>query len=285
MLAAHPALADAPYLEKLSRPWDARRPLPIAAGLGDLAMLQLLLDRGADLESANGLDETALHCAAARRQLAAVRFLLAAGAEIRCTSIYSGGPLNAAASAGDPAIVRELILAGGEVATRNAFGETPLHEAVSRRHGRLDGGVAADEAEVVRLLLAAGAAVDARTRRGETALHQAAASGLPAGAGLLLAQGASVDALDAWGRTPLSRAVECHDTPAAAEDCGHTAVVQLLVAAGADTHVHVYRPDLRQDTLHVATDEGVLLAVSEARGHAAVARWLRGHGAGRARSR
>jgi len=56
-------------------------PLMCAARNGDEAIVEMLLDRHADIEHRSGLGETALGLAAQAQQVGAVRVLLARGAQ------------------------------------------------------------------------------------------------------------------------------------------------------------------------------------------------------------
>ncbi len=62
-----------------------------AAARGDIALLELLLDRGANINIINEQGKTALMCAAEAQRTEAVKFLLAHGADSRA-SITCGNP-------------------------------------------------------------------------------------------------------------------------------------------------------------------------------------------------
>ncbi|HWO26415.1 MAG TPA: ankyrin repeat domain-containing protein [Kofleriaceae bacterium] len=234
-------------------PAAASTPLTHACGIGDLAQVQLLLDRGARIDRADRF-RTPLEAAASR---AVVELLLERGADPRAGDLLVGPirrgevdlvarliDLGAAADragsrrqtplfyaaqapAGDAA-VGLLLERGARPDAANDLGDTPLHMACGRT-----------SIPAVERLLAAGASVRTRSQRGMTPLHWAAlATERPDDSAAvierLLAAGAGpIDARDQWGRTPLFMVVARGDAAAA----------RALLAAGA-------RPD-------VANEDGV----------------------------
>jgi ankyrin repeat protein len=119
---------------------------------GALAMVQLLIERGADLNKrARGSQQTPLTAAAGGGELDIVEGLLEAGAKVRCKD-YS--PLHAAAAKGRVEVIKRLLDAGAEVDAWSHDGvgkRTPLGEAACCGH-----------LEAARLLLAAGASSSKR---------------------------------------------------------------------------------------------------------------------------
>lgn len=151
-----------------------------------------------------------------------------------------------AAAVGEAARLREVLRDDPDaIAEFTTDGWTPLHLAAF--FGR---------AEAVDVMLAAGADVRvvSRNHEGNTPLHAALAGrGVGRISTALLAQGADVNAADAGGHTALHHA-------AFRDDVG---LVNTILAHGAD-------PVARN------RDGKTALAIAEERGHAAVARRLRG---------
>jgi hypothetical protein len=115
-----------------------------------LAMVKLLLSRGADPDAADGRGHTALMSAAYEGDLPLVRALLAAGASARSRAADGSTALHVAAMmgfavAGFPAdqdrlaaLLRALLAAGADINARDHEGNTPLRWAREQRaHPRL----------------------------------------------------------------------------------------------------------------------------------------------------
>jgi len=140
-------------------------PLILAAREGHLAIVEMLLGAGADVNACSepgysGGHSTALRCAVVRRQDAIVRRLVDAGADVRPCYEYSSIPaeksntivpscgtaLHDAARGGQEAMIEVLLAAGADVDAVDPQDETPLVTAVRTRHW-----------QVAKQLLAAGA--------------------------------------------------------------------------------------------------------------------------------
>ena len=135
----------------------------------DVALL--LLEGGADTESRNSDDETALYMASSRGCADIVRQLISHGADLnaRCTDfdMYDNDvkwtPLHVASCNGIPPIVRLLLDHGADPNALDNLGRTALHLASSE-----------GKVTVVKLLLDYGANVDVWDKDGWTPLHKAA---------------------------------------------------------------------------------------------------------------
>ena len=232
----------------------SRTPLSWAAGSGHETMVNLLLEKGADVDSKDTLwGKTPLLWATNNGHKAVVKLLLENGASVdsKCKDVSERGwtplwlamrnkdeavmklllkngadvnskdsrwgqtPLSWAAENGHEALVKLLLENGAYVDSKTNQGHTPLFWAAEGRHGA-----------VVKLLLENGADVDSyfKLNRGPTLLLWAAGSGNEALVKLLLKKGADVDSKSEHGRTPLWYAAEN----------GHKAVVELLLEKGAD---------------------------------------------------
>ena len=150
--------------------YAATRPLYAAVESGDLAMVNLLLDRGANPRTAGHDGMEPLHWAVGSPAM--VRLLLDRGARAGAPDIRGETPLHYAAAGGDPETVKLLLERGVSVNARSTgflgMRVTPLHEAAS-----------CGDAAMVRLLLSNGALPNAADRRGETPLQYALQRGPP----------------------------------------------------------------------------------------------------------
>ncbi len=243
LVAARAALdggAD-PNCRSLAPPRDSA--LHFAAAWGRLACVQLLLERGAAVDSLNDDGVTPLLCAASYqddRQAACARLLLSHGAAIDAADPIGARPLHRAASSGNLECLR-LLLERSSASAVNAFtnaypflnagGDTPLHCAVAQcfpecvelllEHGALVDAVRAGDdgwtplhvsahkgcTDCGQLLLAYDAATDLKSHDGHTALHRAVLEHHHNSVGLLLDHNASTDCFDAEGRAALHNAV------------------------------------------------------------------------------
>lgn len=103
-----------------------------AAKSGAAARVNELLDQDASLISARDTDgSTPLHCATWKGQLAVVELLRSRGAEVNAQNNndhWGTTPLHAAAHANQRAIAERLIAHGADVNATNLNGRTPLAE-------------------------------------------------------------------------------------------------------------------------------------------------------------
>ena len=228
-----------------SKDGSGRTPLWWAAVRGHEAVMRLLLEKGAELDSKDMLGLTSLSLAAGSGHEAVVRLLLEKGAELDSEDWSGQTPLSRAAGSGHEAVVRLLLEKGTELDLKDETDRTPLSWAAWSGH----------EA-VVRLLLEKGADLDSKDGLGQTALSRAAGSGHEAVVRLLLEKGAELDSEDWSGQTPLSRAA----------GSGHEAVVRLLLEKGTEL-------DLKDET------DRTPLSWAAWSGHEAVVRLLLEKGA------
>lgn len=196
---------------------EGRTPLSIAAAMGHEAVVWLLLRNGADIDLEDRHDQTPLSHASENGHEALVRLLLEEGAEADLEDCDRRTPLSFAAEMGYEAVVRLLLGNGAEADSKDCLGRTPLCYASENGHRT-----------TVHLLLENGAEVDPKCCYGQTPLSFAAEGGYLAIVQLLVNNGARVDSKDSGryrtGQTPLSVAARQ----------GHIAVVQLLLENGAE---------------------------------------------------
>lgn len=125
---------------------DGRSPLVLAVDLGDVELVRILLDAGAQPNVKDGFGRTPLGLAALGGHHRIAVILLGRGARPDAREDNGATPLHHASSLGFDAIVGALMDAGADVEARDRPGHTPLINAV--RNGR---------ASTVKLLLDRGA--------------------------------------------------------------------------------------------------------------------------------
>lgn len=133
----------------------------IGAWEGNIAMMDLFVSRGADINKANSLGEQALQHAAWRGHLPVVRWLVERGARINREG-QEWAALHYAAFAGHADVVSYLLERGADVNALSTNGSTPLMMAA--REGK---------ESIAKALLAAGARRDIVNEQGEDALRWA----------------------------------------------------------------------------------------------------------------
>jgi uncharacterized protein len=161
-------------------------PVADAAMRRDAAAVKALLQRGADVNAAQGDGMTALHWAATHGDAELARMLLYAGARSEATTRNgSYTPLHLSARSGHAAAAKALLEGGANVnATTTSGGATPLHLAAANGSEAL-----------AAVLLDHGAQVDAREGAwAQTPLMWAAAYDRVAVVTLLIRRGADLKA-------------------------------------------------------------------------------------------
>ncbi len=162
-------------------------PVADAAMRRDRATVRLLLQKGADVNAAQGDGMTALHWAAAHGDVELARVLIYAGARVEAATRNGNyTPLHLASKAGSATVVKQLVEAGANVnATTTTGGATSLHLAAAQ--GNKDAIVA---------LLDRGAKINVRESAwGQTPLMWAAAYNRVNAIDVLIKRGAELDAV------------------------------------------------------------------------------------------
>ena len=154
-----------------------------AARHQDAEAIRLLLSGGADPDSRQVDDATALHWAVYREDVDMAALLIEAGADINSANRLGTSPLFIAAEAGNAELIERLLEAGADPNLALHVGETPVMTAA--RTGTIEG---------VRLLVEAGANVNAsESSRHQTALMWATAQGHVNVARVLIDAGADLE--------------------------------------------------------------------------------------------
>jgi ankyrin repeat protein len=228
---------------------------------GYLAIFQLFLDHGANLNVHDNRRSTLLHFAASAGHLEVARMLLERKVDVNALDDEGSTPLHQASQSwqsGDPGIVqlvRLLLDDGADIHARDNRGNTPLHFAASRGHfevtrillelkadadplnneglsplQRASEGPRKGYLAIFQLFLDHGANVNVHDNLRSTLLHFAASEGHLEVARMLLERKVDVNALDDEGSTPLHQASQSSKSG----DPGIVQLVRLLLDDGAD---------------------------------------------------
>lgn len=218
-----------------------------AASSGDAALVESLLNHGAEIDGTDTYDNTPLFLAASSGHVAVVKCLLANGASKSIRVRMDRGPLHGAALKGHTEVIKLLLSEGFQVNDKDQLGCTALHSAAHVGHLNavrfllsngadknacdnsnatpLHAAAGQGHAEIAERLLVAGANRGAKqTIDGSQPIHLAAKDGHVSVLKCLLDHGASIASLDVNKRTPLHLAAGHGKLPA----------VEYLVSAGAD---------------------------------------------------
>ncbi|TMW65190.1 hypothetical protein Poli38472_009357 [Pythium oligandrum] len=197
-------------------------PLMVCAGYGDAACLQVLVDHGVDLLSADVFVE-----AASKGNVDGAKSLVAHGADASGEP-GTRNPLHVAAEEGVAAIVDVLLTDERvDINAQTASGSTALMLATRKRRMELQYGYDGPR-NVVSSLLRRGADLSLQDVQGRTALHHAACSEYLEVVSLLLGKGADPNTQDTRGATPLHAVAQKEMTQRLYP------VLDLLLSHGAD---------------------------------------------------
>jgi ankyrin repeat protein len=230
--AAQVASLIAQHLPTTISQSDGATALHWAAHWDDLAIANLLIGAGADVNARNQLGVTPLSLACTNASTPMVTALLAHGAHAN-DALPDGGAtaLMTCARTGNVTAVAQLVAHGADVnAAETVKGQSALMWAIAENHP-----------DVARLLIEAGANAGAASKRGFTPLLFAAQQGNLASARIVLKAGVDVNAAAPGGSSPLLVAVES----------GHAEVAEFLVDAGADVNAMA----AGRSALHAAVQE------------------------------
>jgi ankyrin repeat protein len=186
-----------------------------ASELGHDKILQMLVDRGADVNAQGGYYGSVLRAASAQGHEKVVQMLLDAGADVNAQDEHYGSALRAASAQGHDKIVQMLLDRGADVNVEGRHYGSALRAASAQGHDK-----------IVQMLLDRGADVNVEGGHYGSALQAASARGHEKVVQMLLDRGADVNAQDGYYGSVLR----------AASAQGHDKIVQMLLDRGADVN-------------------------------------------------
>lgn len=221
-------------------------PLHHAVRYCDLEVVQLLLDKGADINIRSRDLWTPLQRAVEteRLDIDMLNLLIANGADIHTRSKDGFQPIHTAAKFGSLATLDRLVTHG-----------SPINAQAYNGHTALSSAVASGKSDRVKFLVERGALVNAKSNTGLAPLHNAASQGHIDCVKELIQHGASVNLRDAQQWTPLHFAAYN----------GYSSIVRLLIshcsainAMTSDNQTPLYMAALKghMETLDVLIEHG-----------------------------
>uniref|UniRef100_A0A8K9X910 Ankyrin repeat domain 52a n=1 Tax=Oncorhynchus mykiss TaxID=8022 RepID=A0A8K9X910_ONCMY len=224
---------------------ERRTPLHAAACLGDVHIMDFLINAGANVNAKDHVWLTPLHRAAASRNERAVGLLLRQGAEANARDKFWQTPLHVAAANRATRCAEALLPQLSNLNMADRTGRTALHHAAQSGY-----------MEMVKLLLNKGANLSANDKRERQPIHWAAYLGHLEVVKLLVSRSADKGCQDKQGYTPLH----------AAAASGHIDIVKYLLRLGAELD----EPNAFGNTaLHVACYTGQEAVANELVNHGA----------------
>lgn len=160
-----------------------------AAGQGDIRMIDLLVELGADVRLPGASKRSALFYAVGKDPAVAAR-LIQLGVPVNARDARGATALHAAAEAGDTGLIELLVARGIDRQARDVGGQTAVF-AVTGAHGA-----------ALRSLIRLGLGVNVCDIRGMTPLHRAVLTRDTAKIKLLCEVGAELSIKDRDGKTP-----------------------------------------------------------------------------------
>ncbi|XP_069670189.1 uncharacterized protein [Periplaneta americana] len=195
---------------------DYKTPLHWAAYKGELEMVSLLVEKGADVNIYDSWKLTPLYYTITGCHVNVVQFLIENDADVNACNNNGDSPISAAVEQGNLYVVKLLMDKGVDVNACNKNGESPIRVAAER-----------DNLVVVKLLLDKGADVNACNKNGESPILAAVKRDNVDVVKLVLDKGADVNACNKNGESPILAAAAKRD---------NVDVVQLLLDKGADVN-------------------------------------------------
>lgn len=232
LVDADPTLLDAEF------PSCGMRPLWEAAKHGQVGVLQLLIQRGADASPRPAYERTLLHWAALGDSEEMVTFLLSSGIEVDATDRWGMTAATLACKEGSLRVVQLLLEHMGPQGLEDESGKMAVHQAAEGGRAEImafllgrgeAAGTRGDECHMTPLMLASlhgheevvqmlhhhlgGQGLEDVNDDGMTALHLAAHIGHHEVVAFLCSVGAQANTRDVRGRTPLMEACELAHGP------------------------------------------------------------------------
>ncbi|KAL7757053.1 hypothetical protein ACKLNR_014046 [Fusarium oxysporum f. sp. zingiberi] len=204
-------------------------PLCFSIAKGDVSVVKLLLEHGADINGLKDSGFTPLHlCLQAGGSIELVKELVKAGADVNVSNGNGITPLFRAIYDGSTETFRTFLSASPNLYTRGPDNNTLLHAAARGENDNILSTLLQEldvrqEQDVDQTPID----VDTTNNAGETPLHVAAQRGCVTVARTLLTHGANIDLRDNASSTPLIEAMS-HE---------HDEMVSLLISQGANSAV------------------------------------------------
>jgi len=167
-------------------------PLMLSAAQNNVAMMNILIDHGAEIDKKTYCHETALFFATKNGQNEAIELLKKRGANFEGRNLSGETPLFVAVKNRSVNAVKTLLECGADMETQDASNDTPICYAIFENNE-----------EIAKLFIHQGANLGSFKPDGMTPLHFTALSGSLKIAKALIEKGADVNAKDSSGNTPL----------------------------------------------------------------------------------
>lgn len=209
LLEKDPELLNAMDMKKT----PGYKPIHAAAAGGHVEVLEVLIERGADVNDTTPFNMTPLHLAAQNGHKNVVEFLIEKKAQLNVKHRRGDTPIFTAASRGYSEIVAFMLTNGVELNSRGRDGKSLLY--VAARTGDIS---------LVEMLIERHMDVNSTNIFDQTPLHFASFLGHEEVVVILLKSGADLNKKSLDGRTPLHCAALG----------GYDGIVDLLISGGAD---------------------------------------------------
>ena len=191
--------------------------LHVAVGLGDIDMVRLLLERGADVNFSIEGGVTALHGAVSGGQRELAEFLVENGADVNRVADDGGVPLQMAFDNGYRELFVYLLQKGADINVPGRDGRRPLHKAAEK-----------GDVDSIIFFVGQGADVNLPAKDGKMTLDFAIENQADhESIGFILERVLDLDHAANDGMRAMDRAIER----------GEPELVRMLIAAGADPHI------------------------------------------------